>query len=138
MVRVFTMRRGRKEVAAWQRLYDLRWGDEGAACPRCEARCPYWVRTRRLFKCAVPWCGYQFSVTTGTIFQYHKLSLTQAVKAVELYDQYGEHINVSEFSRQLGVNVKSAAVLRRKLRSGWIENGMPERVEHLVGYWQGR
>ena len=46
-------------------LTRLRW-PEGVTCPRCKNTDVWWLQTRNQFTCSE--CSYQFSVTTGTIF----------------------------------------------------------------------
>ena len=56
-------------------LEDLRW-PTGVRCPRCDLDKIYRAeqkKARQQFDCAS--CGYQFSVTVGTIFQDSKLPL---------------------------------------------------------------
>jgi hypothetical protein len=50
---------------SWEYLVKLRWPD-GFQCPRCDGRKSWPVR-RILLQCTG--CGYQSSVTAGTIFQ---------------------------------------------------------------------
>ena len=53
------------EEACREYLFQLRW-PEGFRCPRCDGR-KAWPTARALWHCAA--CGYQVSVTAGTIFQ---------------------------------------------------------------------
>jgi len=53
------------EEACREYLFQLRW-PEGFRCPRCDGR-KAWPTERGLWHCAA--CGYQVSVTAGTIFQ---------------------------------------------------------------------
>src|SRR5205807_6848417 len=53
------------EEACREYLFQLRW-PAGFLCPRCEGRKSWPVR-EVLLQCAA--CGYQTSVTAGTIFQ---------------------------------------------------------------------
>lgn len=91
-----------------------------------------------IFKCAVPWCNYQYSVTTDTAFEAHKLPYTVLLHALHLYRRHGWDMNVSAFARDLGVTWKVAYVLSRKLRAtgGGVRSlrcGLPE---NWVGRWQ--
>ena len=53
------------EEACRKYLFIIRW-PEGFACPRCDGKTA-WPMSRGLWKCGA--CGYQASVTAGTIFQ---------------------------------------------------------------------
>ena len=57
-------------------LTRLRW-PEGVECPRCKNRNVWWVESRKQFTCSE--CSYQFSVTTGTIFNDSHLPLPAVV-----------------------------------------------------------
>jgi len=45
----------------------------GVTCPKCWTNIPHWIATRRIWQCRA--CGYQFSVTTGTIFHRSRTPL---------------------------------------------------------------
>ena len=66
------------EDACRDYLARLRWPD-GFACPRCEGR-EAWAADRRRLVC--PACGYQASVTAGTIFQSTRKPLVLWFRAV--------------------------------------------------------
>jgi ribosomal protein L37AE/L43A len=53
------------EAACREYLAEIRW-PEGFRCPRCERR-EAWTTKRGLWHCKT--CGFQTSVTAGTIFQ---------------------------------------------------------------------
>jgi hypothetical protein len=59
------------EKACQNHLFRLRW-PEGFRCPRCAHPEAYFHRTRHLYHCKA--CGYQASLTAGTIF--HKTTRT--------------------------------------------------------------
>ena len=66
------------ETACRDYLFALRWPD-GFICPRC-AHAKGWPASKTLFQCAA--CGYQVSVTAGTIFQDTHKPLTLWFRAV--------------------------------------------------------
>ena len=53
------------EKACQKHLFRLRW-PEGFRCPRCQHGEAYVHRTRHLYHCKA--CGYQVSLTAGTVF----------------------------------------------------------------------
>jgi transposase len=53
------------EKACQKHLFRLRW-PEGFRCPRCQHDQAYFQRTRNLYHCRA--CGYQASLTAGTVF----------------------------------------------------------------------
>lgn len=126
------------EAAAWRELCRLRWGGNGnPVCPRCGATKPYWIRSRRYFKCSGLWCSFHFTPTTGTAFQQHKLPCFQLLRALYIYKRDKGVPNVSEFARELGVTWKVAHVLSKKIQASQAAGGpLKVRPMHWVGYWQ--
>ena len=55
---------------------------EGFICPRCSARRAYRLKTRPLFECAH--CGYQASLTAGTILEGARVELRKWFLAIYL------------------------------------------------------
>ncbi len=53
------------EKACQKHLFRLRW-PEGFRCPRCQHDQAYFQRSRNLYHCKA--CGYQASLTAGTVF----------------------------------------------------------------------
>jgi transposase-like protein len=53
------------EKACQKHLFRLRW-PQGFRCPRCQHGAAYFHRTRHLYHCKA--CGYQASLTAGTVF----------------------------------------------------------------------
>lgn len=62
----------RTEKACQKQLFKLR-GPQGYRCPRCQHDQAYFHRTRHLYACQA--CGYQTSLTAGTIFHKTRTSL---------------------------------------------------------------
>ena len=58
-------KRFRTEKACQKHLFELRW-PQGYRCPRCQHDQAFFHRTRHLYACKA--CGYQTSLTAGTIF----------------------------------------------------------------------
>ena len=53
------------EKACQKHLFRLRW-PEGFRCPHCQHDKAYFQRSRNLYHCRA--CGYQASLTAGTVF----------------------------------------------------------------------
>jgi len=62
------------EKACQKHLFRLRW-PEGFRCPRCQHGEAYPHRTRHLYHCKA--CGYQASLTAGTVFHKTRTALTK-------------------------------------------------------------
>ena len=62
------------EKACQKQLFRLRW-PEGFKCPRCGHGEAYFHRKRHLYQCKS--CGYQASLTAGTVFHKTRTPLTK-------------------------------------------------------------
>ena len=85
--------------ACRKQLEQLRWPD-GIVCPRCESKSIRNSYTRNQFDCAD--CGYQFSVTSGTIFHDSHLPLTKWFIAIYLIieSKKGKKLNALKASKR--------------------------------------
>jgi transposase-like protein len=82
------------------------------------------IPPRRLYECKD--CGYQFSVTTGTIFHKSHISLEKWFAAVALILEAKKGISSLQVGRHLGVketNTKSTWFLCHRIREAAIEAG---------------
>ena len=106
---------------AFNVLKALRWGDgEEVTCPCCAVVAKhYFQRTRKTWRCKD--CGHTFSVTSGTIFAFHKLPLKVYLAAIALYANAVKGMSALQLSRDLGVQYKTAFVLAHKIRESLIE-----------------
>ena len=100
----------------------LRWGaDNEVACPCCAMIANhYFQRTRKTWRCKD--CGHTFSVTSGTIFAFHKLSLKIYLTAIALYANAVKGVSALQMARDLGVQYKTAFVLVHKIRESLMEH----------------
>ncbi len=55
----------KSEEDCWNYVFTIRWPN-GFVCPRCSGKDKYWLTEQKLIHCSA--CGYQASVTGGTIF----------------------------------------------------------------------
>ena len=97
----------------------LRWAEtEGkAVCPHCD--CPTCYEARRptgqlRFRCKA--CRKDFSITSGTLFAFHKLPLQTYLAAIVIFCNEVKGKSALALSRDLGVQYKTAFVLSHKLR----------------------
>lgn len=102
-------------------LYALRWGcDNKQVCPKCGVKHQaYFISTRKQWRCK--YCKHTFSITSGTIFANHKLSLQTYLFAIALFVNAVKGIPALQLSRDLGVQYKTAYVLAQKLRKSLLE-----------------
>ena len=89
----------------------LRWGEgEEVVCPHCGMAHRHHFRpTRKIWRCAG--CQDDFSVTSGTIFAFHKLPLRLYLAAAILFTNAVKGLSALQMGRDLGVSHKTAYVL---------------------------
>src|ERR1700730_4685055 len=97
----------------------LRWPqtDGKPVCPRCE--CPICYDCRRAtdrprWRCKA--CRADFSLTSGTLFAWHKLPLKTYLMAIAVFCNEVKGKSMLALSRDLDVQYKTAFVLAHKLR----------------------
>ncbi len=95
-------------------LEQLRW-PKGVRCLRCESEKVYRATPRNQFDCAL--CGYQFSVTAGTIFHDSHLPLRKWFAATYLICESKKGISSNQLKRTLGVSYKTAWYLSHRIRA---------------------
>jgi transposase-like protein len=117
-------------------LTKLRW-PEGVECPRCKERRASWLKSRNQFECGP--CGYQFSVTTGTVFNDTHLPLEKWFAATYLLCESKKGMSACQVQRTLGMSYKTAWYLCHRIRSAMIESqkamldGIVEIDETYIG-----
>lgn len=104
------------EVAVVQFFAKLRWGDANLqACPHCGVIDNHRFTPRqKRWRCRH--CYKAFSVTSGTVFQHHKLPLQLILGAVLLYANSVKGLSALQLARDLDVQHKTAFVLLHKIR----------------------
>jgi len=104
------------EDAAWETFKAVRFADNGGEpyCPACGCVEPYFITTRRKWKCKG--CAKQFSVTSGTIFASRKLDFTDILAAIAIFVNAAKGISSLQLARDLDVQYKTAFVMAHKLR----------------------
>lgn len=104
------------EDKAYALFCSLRWAetDGDPVCSRCGCCDAYSIPSRRKFQCKA--CGYQYSVTSGTLFAGRKLTFTDLLAAIVLFVNGAKGVSALQISRDLDVQYKTAYVLCHKLR----------------------
>ena len=133
--RLYSTDEGCREI-----LTKLRW-PEGVTCPRCKNRNVWWVQSRKQFTCSE--CSYQFSVTTGTIFNDSHLPLSIWFMAVLLLCEAKKSMSALQLKRTIwGLNkgsYKTAWYLCHRIRKAMSDiekpmlSGTVEIDETFVG-----
>lgn len=88
---------------------------DGYRCARCSRRRRWWLGARRLDECRK--CGYQSSVTAGTVMHGSRKPLRMWFTAIYLFVVSKRGISAAELGRQLGVSYPTAWTWLHKLRS---------------------
>lgn len=79
------------------------------------------VPARHLFQCKD--CGYQFSATTGTIFDKSHVSLSKWFQATALIVNAKKSISAMQMERDLGVSYRTAWFLNHRIREAMQSDG---------------
>lgn len=91
----------------------MRWPN-GPACPACEHKEHYYLRTQKRWKCKA--CGRQFSVKLGTIFEDSPIGLDKWLVAIWMLANCRNGVSSYEIHRALGVTQKSAWFMLHRIR----------------------
>lgn len=118
-------------------LFAHRWPD-GFTCPRCAHQRAYPLRTRPLYECAA--CGYQASLTAGTILQGTRVDLRKWLLAIYLLSTTKKTLSSAELARQLALAPQTAWTMRHKIMRAMARReeepllfGLVEMDESYVG-----
>ncbi len=111
-----------------QALERLRWPD-AVECPRCQSKKHSTVGERNQYDCLS--CGYQFSVTSGTIFHDTHLPLKKWFVAIYLIVESKKGMSANQIKRVLGISYKTAWYLCHRIRAAMTEHN-PEQLNGTV------
>ena len=131
-------RRFSTDDACREYLVALRW-PQGWTCPRC-GKGQGWAVRRHLWRCRD--CGYEASVTAGTIFQDTHLALTTWFRAMWHVTSQKTGVSALGLQRALGLgSYKTAWAMMHKLRRAMVRPGR-DRLHGVVEvddtYWGAR
>ncbi|MFL5253882.1 MAG: IS1595 family transposase [Rhodopila sp.] len=124
----------------------LRWPqtDGKPVCPRCGCQICYDCRrSERLPRWRCTACRADFSVTSGTLFAWHKLPLRTYLMAIAVFCNEVKGKSMLAFCRDLDVQYKTAFVLAHKLREAMtsamkaLRIGGEGRTAEIDGAWFG-
>src|SRR5436305_11615087 len=125
----------------------LRWQNKhgNAYCPHCGCTTVYLARRSNgapRWRCKA--CRKDFSVTSGTLFAFHKMPLRAYLMAVAIFCNDVKGKSMLALSRDLGTQYKTAFVLAHKMReamAGEVRQtavgGAGKRAEIDGGYFGG-
>ena len=84
-------------------------------CPKCGC-VGAWELTRNRFKCKAKECRAEFTITSGTVLAWRKLSFQTIMMAIALFAQDVKGHAALKLVRETGIAYKSAWTLYHKLR----------------------
>ncbi len=118
----------------------MRWPN-GVTCPQCGTKHPYWLATRKLWKCKA--CEHQFTYTSGTIFHGSRTPLQKWFITIWLMVESKKGVSGKQLERTLGVTYKTAwrmaMQIRKAMRPGYgFEDKLAGIVEADDAYIGGR
>jgi transposase-like protein len=107
----------------------LRWAENDGepVCPKCGCVDHYNLPRRKMWRCKG--CGWQFSVTSGTIFASRKLAIRDILAAIAIFVNGAKGHSALQLSRDLDVQYKTAFVLSHKIREAMAS----QRKEQVSG-----
>ncbi|HUP40034.1 MAG TPA: IS1595 family transposase [Vicinamibacterales bacterium] len=125
------------EDAARDLLEEMRWGKDGAVCPKCGGADPYKItpkagsKTRKgLYKCRA--CRKQFTVTVGTVFEDSHIPLSKWLLAIHLLASSKKGMSAHQLHRNLGISYKAAWFMAHRLRYAMKQGPMAALLEGVV------
>jgi len=118
-----------------EQLSRQRW-PEGFVCPRCGGPSRGYMSARQVHECAR--CGYQCSVTAGTVFHKTRVPLTGWLWAIYRLSHDKKGISALQLKKEIGVSYETAWLLLHKLRKAMADRDRSYKlggsVEADVGY----
>lgn len=122
-----------------QRLAQMRW-PRGFVCSRCAGSSCGHMKAKRVDECRD--CGYQGSVTAGTIFHKTRTPLQHWFWAIYRMSQGKKGVSALQLSKEMGVSYPTAWLMQHKIRKAMAEGERGSPLKGLVevdeGYVGGR
>lgn len=127
------------EARCGEHLRRLRW-PRGFRCPRCGGGSRGYLRARRVDECRE--CGYQGSVTAGTIFHKARVPLRDWFWAIYRMSQGKKGISALQLGKEIGVSYPTAWLMAHKIRKAMADREQGRKLRGLVeadeGYVGGK
>ena len=124
------------EPSCWEYLWQAKW-PRGFRCSRCNGRKAYYVIERKLEECAS--CGYQASVTAGTMFHGTRNPLRMWFRAIFEFTSRKHGCNAMDIQRLLGLSYHASWEWLQKIRDVFVRKeraplcGTVEADETYIG-----
>jgi transposase-like protein len=118
------------EKACQKHLFRLRW-PSGYRCPPCRHDQAYFHRTRHLYQCQA--CGYQVSLTAGTVFHKTRTPLTKWFWMIFLMGRQKSGVSMLSLQRMLEIkSYKTVWVMGHKIRKAMAERDAYYKLAGLI------
>ena len=122
------------EVLCGEHLTAQRWPN-GFVCRRCGGRSRGYMARRRVHECTG--CGYQSSVTAGTIFHKPRTPLSGWFWAIYRMSQDKKGISALQLSKEIGVSYPTAWLMQHKIRKAMADRDQGYRLQGLIEVDEG-
>jgi transposase-like protein len=120
----------RTEKACQKHLFELRW-PQGYRCPRCQHDQAYFHRQRHLYACKA--CGYQTSLTAGTIFHKTRTPLRKWFWMIFLMGRQKSGVSMLSLQRLLEIRTyKTVWVMGHKIRQAMAARDADYQLAGLI------
>jgi transposase-like protein len=119
----------RSEEDCQNRLFELRW-PEGFVCPRCKHSKYYNLPKRGLFQCKG--CGYQASLTAGTVMHGTRTPLRIWFWAIFLFASDKRGLSALALSKRLQISYWRAWTMLQKIRQAMRERDSHYKLAGIV------
>ena len=120
------------EKACRDALFRWRWS-KGYSCPECGHREAYFHKNRRLYQCKEKKCGYQASITAGTIFHRTRVPLQKWFWLIFLMLRKVELGRLYVLRETLGIrNPKTFWIMQKKIKKKLANPRMQKRLSDLL------
>lgn len=104
-----------------EHLSNLRW-PESVECPRCNGAKVSKIKDALKYDCV---CGYQFTVTSGTIFHDSHLPLWKWFLAIYLMTESKKGMSACQMQRTISVSYRTAWFLCHRIRAAMKDENAP-------------
>src|SRR6516165_9697936 len=123
-----------EEEQCWKHLTSWRW-PRGFVCPRCGGGSRGYMKAKRVQECRT--CGYQGSVTAGTILHKTRVPLRDWFWAIYRLSQGKKGISALQLSKEIGVGYPTAWLMQHKIRRAMMEGERGRPLSGLVEVDEG-
>ena len=111
-----------------------RW-PEGFRCPRCAGLSRGYIASRRVHECAG--CGFQCSVTAGTIFHKTRTPLSSWFWAIYRMSHDKKGISAVQLCKEIGVSYVTAWTMQHKIRKAMEDRDQWYKLHGIIEIDEG-